>query len=306
MNSVSTSTSWYVLGAGAMGCLWASYWRRSGIDVTLITRHSDPQKPLTLTSAGASTSQQFDIKTVSIDELQRSAPTIRFLLVTTKSQQTLAALAAISSHIAEDCSLIILQNGMASVAVKEAFAQHRVYTAITSDGAYRTGPLAVTHAGRGTTYIDCPEQLLQRLPTAFLSIEHSDDINRRQWRKLAINCCINGLTAIYRCRNGELANLAGTQLQLLCAEVAAIVTALGEPTTAAALTQDVDLILATTAANYSSMHQDIEARRETEITMLNGFLCQRAQILAIPCPENRRICAAIEQLQQPSKPPAGH
>jgi 2-dehydropantoate 2-reductase len=293
---MGNSISWYVLGAGALGCLWASYWRRGGAAVTLITRQSREQRTLSLnTEAGIA---HFDVKSIAIEELQRSTTTIRFLLVTTKAQQTLAALEAISHHIAADCSLIILQNGMAAVAVKEAFPRHRVYTAITNDGAYRTGPMAVTHAGRGTTYIDCPEELLQRLPTASLSIERSDNIDSRQWRKLAINCCINGLTAIYRCRNGELSGLAGARLQRLCREVAAIVTALGQPTAAAALAQNVHSILTNTAANYSSMHQDIEAQRDTEIAMLNGFLCRRAGLLAIACPENKRICTEIERLQQ--------
>jgi len=292
----STSTSWYVLGAGSIGCLWAGYWRRGGTDTVLITRQRCQDQAISL-NTGATT-QRYDVETIAIDELQQSARTIRFLLVTTKAQQTLAALEAIRPHIAEDCHLVILQNGMAAAAVKAAFPGHRVYTAITGDGAYRTGPLAVTHAGRDITYIDCPEDLRLRLPTDFLSIEHCDNIESRAWKKLAINCCINGLTAIYHCRNGELPALASAQLQRLCVEVAAIVTALGTAMTAEALRQDVAATLATTAANYSSMYQDIEARRETEIAMFNGFLCQQALALAIPCPENSLICTAIECLQQ--------
>jgi len=297
----STSTNWYILGAGAIGCLWAGYWRRGGSDAVLITRQSSRDQAIALNTGTAT--QHYAIDTIGIDELQQSSLTIRFLLVTTKAQQTLPALAAIRSRIADDCCLVILQNGMASV--KEAFPEHRVYTAITGDGAYRTGPLAVTHAGRGITYIDCPEALLQRLPTTFLSIERCDNIESRQWRKLAINCCINGLTAIYHCRNGELPGLASSQLQRLCIEVAVIVTALGEAMTAVVLEQNVAATLATTAANYSSMYQDIEAQRETEVAMLNGVLCRHAAALAIPCPENRHICTEVARLEQEGIPKRG-
>ncbi len=48
------------------------------------------------------------------------------------------------------------------------------------------------------------QALARALPTRRLEIRPVDDIEHEMWRKLAVNCTINALTAVHGCPNGAL------------------------------------------------------------------------------------------------------
>jgi len=90
----------------------------------------------------------------------------------------------------------------------------------TTHGAYRTDNddnvqddgeddywFHVVHAGFGRTCIEnsCPESLTR----LFLNCQTASptEIHRQLWTKLAANCVINPISAIRRCKNGELLSL---------------------------------------------------------------------------------------------------
>ena len=122
----------------------------------------------------------------------------------------------------------------------------------------------------------------------------------RQWRKLAINCAVNGLTVIYQCRNGVLLEhgAARARMTLLCEEIKQLGTALGYGAWVADLRLHTESVLRATAANYNSMYQDIEHRRRTEIDYLNGYLLQQAQGLGIECPENEKLYEEVKRREE--------
>ena len=292
-----TDDTWYILGAGAIGCLWAAYWRQSGVKVILLTPKKRDHSTLTITAHEKNHSAS--IESLTLKQLSTSKITIQRLLVCTKSQHTLSALNNIKSNIDDNAPIIILQNGMATQTIKKHFKQV-IYTAITNDGAYRTDQLSVVHAGHGTTFIDANKALLSQLPTQFLDIVICSDIEKIQWQKLAINCAINGLTAIYNCRNGELLKHpeAMQRITHVCSEISALVQHLDIGFSLDDIQKHVEKTIHTTANNYSSMYKDIEQGNTTEIEMLNGFICHKAEKLDISCPENLRIYTEIRQREQ--------
>ena len=61
-----------------------------------------------------------------------------------------------------------------------------------------------------------------------------------------------------------------------------------------------------TAANISSMLQDVRARRRTEIMAINGALVEIAATIPLPVPENSRLVQeiiALEKKYDPSSSP---
>ena len=52
-----------------------------------------------------------------------------------------------------------------------------------------------------------------------------------------------------------------------------------------------------TGPNRSSMGQDVDQRRLTEINAINGFIVRMARDAGIPVPVNRTLTALIETLQ---------
>lgn len=125
-----------------------------------------------------------------------------------------------------------------------------------------------------------------------------------QLEKLAINCVINPLTALNDCLNGDLLynyNLSRVQ-RLLLIEISAVIRALPElqgiPGIMARFSPERLRTLAVsvmqkTAANTSSMLQDIRLNRETEIEYINGYIVRRGEELGIKCALNYMLVQMV-------------
>jgi 2-dehydropantoate 2-reductase len=117
------------------------------------------------------------------------------------------------------------------------------------------------------------------LPTAV-----TGDIDRFIWQKVAVNAAINGLTAVAGVPNGTL--MTRTSLfeasAALVDEAATVASAHGYDL--AAIQRILQDTIAATAANRSSMLQDVDAGRRTEVDAIYGSLIAagRARGLALP------------------------
>ncbi len=52
-----------------------------------------------------------------------------------------------------------------------------------------------------------------------------------------------------------------------------------------------------TAKNTSSMLQDVQASRQTEIDYINGYIVRRAAELGIDCDSNERVIEMVKKVQ---------
>ncbi len=293
-----TTSHWHVLGAGAMGCLFASHLQRAGATVTLVLRD---------TAAGDTRVQVESARGVShfpVATTTRHDPgSIERLLVTTKAYNVLDALAGLAHRLRPDAHILLMVNGMGlAEPVAAAHPGCSIFLATTTHGAYREGPLDVVHAGEGSTVIGSP---LATEPPGWLSdwlstpgeCRWEPRIEHALWQKLAVNCAINPLTAVHKCRNGALVSepLLIERTAAVCEEIAAICTAAGYPDVAAGLHERVTTVARATAANRSSMLQDVAAGRPTEIDYITGFLLKTAERLGIAAPLNRELMEAVKK-----------
>jgi len=301
-------SSWHLLGAGSLGCLFATCLRRAGVAIELIVRDDTALRSLRA-NGGIALTRGGECTTTAIAACTANTLHARIdrLLVCTKAQQTIAAIDSIQAHLADDALIVLLQNGMG---VRERLQQKlprcTILQALSTEGAFQSARFCVTHAGRGETWIgavnardrDSAKSAAQSLQCE-LPVLFADDIERRLWLKLAVNSVINPLTALHRCRNGELArldNFAQTVAQL-CEELARIARADGVELDATQLCAEVFRVMHATADNKSSMLQDVEAQRATEIDFINGFIVDRARAHALPCAYHAQLLAAVTALQ---------
>lgn len=301
------------MGAGAIGCLYAA---NCPADTPVQLILSD-ERIAELGHSGQSIEvQHIDGHISRIEPEQLDSATtetsIKRLILSTKAHQSLSALSAIAHRLSPQATVILLQNGMG---VAEEIAKHypdtRLVLATTTHGAWRRDRNYVVHAGQGETLFDahCGDQLKNTIQaelshTGFIW-QAVNDMPSRLWQKLAINCAINPLTAILRCRNGELADHNVSQQQLsICSEIAALAKASGiELPDAQSLHARVRSVMQSTANNRSSMLQDLLAGRDTEIDYLNGYVARLGNQLEIDCPANKNLWRQIKDLQaeQPSR-----
>ncbi|WP_405649175.1 putative 2-dehydropantoate 2-reductase [Pseudomonas sp. Ld6] len=292
------STPWHILGAGSLGTLWATRLARAGVPVRLILRNearlADYRAGQGLTLVEQDVEQTYPV----VGETPDSPEPIHRLLVACKAYDAQSAIAQLHPRLAPDAELILLQNGLGSQdAVAAQVPLARCIYASSTEGAFREGDWRVVFAGHGYTWLGdashpTPPLWLNDLQAAGIPHDWASDILTRLWRKLALNCAINPLTVLYQCRNGGLQAHA-CEVATLCAELAELLECCGQPAAAQDLHSEVQRVIQATAANYSSMHQDVANHRRTEISYLLGYACQAAARHQLVLPHLQQLQARL-------------
>ena len=313
------SLHWHVVGGGAIGCLWAVRLAAAGEGVTLVLR--DARSVERFQSQGGVIELQGTRLscrlTVPVEAADATGPPLRQVLLAVKAHQCVQALAAIAPRLDAGTRLVTLQNGLGSIEeMRPLLGAAALAAGTTTEGAWRRAPFSVVQAGEGETWLGpypavrvppAAPQLLASLQRAKAQVGWDEAVLERLWLKLAVNCVVNPLTAVLGCRNGALLEHAATRTLLarLSAEVADIVTTAGHPPPQplSALVADV---LARTAANRSSMLQDLSAGRASEVEYINGFLATTARRLGRAAPLNAALLELIRARESLGcGPPAG-
>lgn len=288
------SSTWHILGAGSLGSLWACRLARAGKAVRLILRDAERLKVyeaaggLTLIEKG-----QVQLHAIPAQTAQDSTP-IHRLLVACKAYDAEEAVKQLAPRLAHGAELILLQNGLGSQdAVANQVPHARCIFASSTEGAFRQADWQVNFAGHGFNWLGdqanplAPEWL-DDLSDAGIPHEWTPDILTRLWRKLALNCAINPLTVLHDCRNGGLEE-HHCEVATLCAELSVLLQCCGQPEAADGLSEEVQRVIKATAANYSSMYQDVRQGRRTEIHYLLGHACRVASRHSLELPHLERL-----------------
>jgi len=317
--TVINATHWHVLGAGAMGCLWAARLARAGHNVTLLLRDEVALRRLQgngsrILLMDGDDQQRIKVHGAVFDGngvdgsgsgsgADSNAGLISHLLVATKAHQTTDAIEAIRSRLTANATVVLLQNGMGiQQQITDALPARDVWIGVSTEGAFCPEYFTVVHAGHGSTRIGSLQNpspdhaaLLSSLRCA-LAVEFEADIETALWQKLLVNCAINPLTAIYRCRNGELLTVPERRqhLHAICNELGTLLHALQRDDLHQGLIERAEAVAQTTAKNRSSMLSDVDEKRRTEIEFITGYVCQQAEKHGIALPQN---CALLQKIR---------
>jgi 2-dehydropantoate 2-reductase len=291
---MSPQPSVLIAGSGAMACLFGA--RLSPYaDVTLLGTWPEGVAALQrhgvrLEAGGMET--RHAVRVISDPADGRGA---RFALVLVKSWQTRRTSAMLADCLAPDGVALTLQNGLGNLEVlRSALGPERAALGVTTMGATLVEPGAVRVGGAGPTYVARHPRLevhLEPLRQAGLEIEVEEDLAAVQWGKLAVNAGINPLTAILRVVNGALLedDDARTILGEAARETAAVATALGVRLPYLDAAGQAEEVARRTAANRSSMLQDMLRGAPTEIDAINGAVAEAGERLKVPTVVNRTL-----------------
>jgi 2-dehydropantoate 2-reductase len=291
-----TPVDWHILGAGALGCLFASALAQAGCPATLLLRPGcrETRTAVTVEREGVISRLELPVSTAAADGL------ISHLLVTTKAQDVHEAVLSVAHRLDASSQVLLLVNGLGFDArLRAEVAAPQYFYGTTTEGAYRLGPRHICHAGRGVTRIGqagrvaAPDWFSQWAQAVDPSV-WDPQIDESLWLKLAINCAINPLSALQRCRNGELASpQLAPRVRALCEEIMRVSAAAGFGGVTADLTGQVMAVIRATAGNRSSMLQDVLAGRPTEIEYITGHLLRVARQLGVAVPHNEAVYRSI-------------
>ncbi|WP_200552984.1 2-dehydropantoate 2-reductase [Kosakonia sp. LAM2021] len=283
-----------VLGCGALGQLWLTALCKKGHEVQGWLRVPQPFCSVNVVDEDGSIFNE-SLTANDPEFLARSD----LLLVTLKAWQVSDAVKGLAATLSPSTPVLLIHNGMGTVEELKALT-NPLLIGTTTHAARRDGNVIV-HVANGTTHIGPARQqdgefsyLADILQDVLPDVAWHNTIRPALWRKLAVNCVINPLTALHDCKNGDLRAFP-EEIHKVTHEVAAVIEREGHHISADDLLSYVNQIIENTAENISSMLQDVRAMRHTECDYITGYLLRRARAHGIAVPENARLYEMIKR-----------
>ena len=298
-----------VVGAGAMGSLFGAMLAEAGNEVWLYDVWREHVR--TINQNGLQIEREGKTRTVKIkaSDDPHQVGRAELVIVFVKSSQTNLAAETAKVIAGPDGTVLTLQNGMGNADVIAGFIEsQRILAGTTSHGATLLGPASIRHAGCGPTTIGAWSQTEAGLQRAGrfaeffnrtgIKTESVADVRTVIWNKLLINIGINAITALTHIKNGQILDLGITRelIREAIAEAMNLAQAMNIKIQDDVLDR-VFKVAEATALNRSSMGQDVDNRRQTEIAAINGFIVREAKRLGLKAPVNFALTALVQTLE---------
>ena len=289
---------WHIAGLGAIGSLCnATALKTSNCAIPIIRKNSN--------------SFCTSFVDISGQSLQLTAPktigdidSVKKIVVPLKSYDVLPFLQQIALKLSDAAQVILCHNGMGTIdkALDLLPTTTNLYFCTSSHGVFKQGRQA-HYAGVGESQWqlikagNSNELSNKDLEAVLPNAKKAENLTLLLWQKLIVNCAINPLTAIYKVKNGELAD---TRFQ-------AVITDIVQEAVNVAQTCNVNIeldfmlervyqVIQQTSANTSSMLQDVVGGRRTEISFITGYLIEQAQQHSLSVPVNTELFNKVTKL----------
>ena len=296
-----------VVGAGAMGSLFGALLAEAGSEVWLIDVWAEHIK--IINEKGLSVEREGKIRSVEVEATTdpKRIGVADLIIIFVKSTQTAEA-ARVAKEMAGSGSLVLtLQNGMGNAdVIAEVIDPDQVVAGTTSHGATMIGPGIIRHAGAGPTVIGMwsgkdltkARGIAQLFTHACIETKVVENVGEVIWDKLLVNVGINAITALTGIKNGQLLDLEVTKTlsQKAVEEALAVARAQGIALRDN-MVEHVLKVAEATGRNRSSMGQDVDKKRQTEIGTINGVIVSEGRKTGLETPVNETLTALIETLQ---------
>ena len=305
MNTMFSQAEIGILGAGAIGQLLGFQLQQAGAQLHFIHKYDYSCDEIVNFTDLDDQEHQYQVRALTAND--PVVKQLKVIIVCVKAYHVVEAIKGIAPHIAKDCHILLLHNGLGPHLEINQFLKptHGLSLGTTSQGATRNHKWSVTRTGKGLTQLGhCVGQplaayLKQMLLDAIPNSEWIPEILPSLWYKLAVNSVINPLTAINSCKNGTLAHGDyNNTIQDIISELMLIAECEKLPIERSLVNNRVREVINLTQNNYSSMHQDIAHKRQTEIDYINGYLVKLANKHRIPVPTNKKLLDSIRLLSQ--------
>lgn len=293
-----------VIGAGAMGSLFAGRLAASGEDVSLVEINpaqidAVKERGLRLSIAGVD-----EIHNLPIGPAPTYSGVYDLLIVFTKGMHTEAAVQAASHLIGPDTQALTVQNGIGNVEkIEPVIPRERIIKGMTNWPATTVEIGHVAVPGSGEIHLwpalgeSSPrfEAACQVLNKAGLNCIADRSVDAAIWEKLSFNAALNSVAAVTGMAVGEMGDSAEARKIIfsMLDESLAIASALGVGVDRDRTRQSVEYALANHRHHKPSMLQDRLAGRPMEIHTITGAVAAQAERLAVPAPVTATLTSLL-------------
>ena len=303
-----------VVGAGGIGSLFGALLQRGGHDVTLVGR---PKHVAAILEGGlrleGRSEGTFQIRATAELPAGFSAD---LCLLTVKTYDLDEAATVFGRTVASPLPVAALENGLGVESTVEralGAAGWRepgqwIVRGINSVPATFVGPGVVRHTGEGELLLadyqagGHADAVAEAFRSTGILVRVVPDRETEVWRKVLVNAAINPVTADHGIPNGMLLldPYRAQTLQLL-REALTVARAEGMTFTDTETEGELWRVVRATSDNRSSMLQDLEQGRRTEIDAISGAVLARGQAHGLSLPATARIVQRIHS-KEPRRP----
>ena len=234
---------------------------------------------------------------------------VDLVLVFVKCYHTEEAVRNALPLIGPETVVLSLQNGWGNgPRIAKIFGEEKLLIGVCYHSATVAGPGHVLHAGKGMTFVgELNGKMTKRLTEiaetfqkAGIEVTATQEVLKEIWSKLALNVCTLPTSALLRfyapqlVQHEPMLDLMKELLQEVIAVARAQKIALDFNERWGAIT---GLLRRCAPTAKSSMLQDVEKSRRTEIDVINGAIVEAGERLNIPVPYNRAMVAMVKSLE---------
>lgn len=302
MLSSSSAPRVAIIGAGAMGCLFAARLAEQGANVTLVDVDRDRlgaigRDGITLTDDKGS-------RTIAVGAALAAevAAPVDLVMLFTKGLHSAAAIRSVAHLAGTKPIALTLQNGIGNAELlAEGFGPDQVLMGTAHIPADLTGPSSVMTHGFGSLDVGGFTATAQAFAPDVAALLHNagfeatvaDDINAAVWEKVAFNAALNATGMICQVANAGVDNEPGRRLAAkVVEETANVAAACGIPIDRDRIIATIDAALREHAHHKASMLQDRDHGRMTEIETINGAIAREGARLGVPT----HVCDTLTDL----------
>jgi 2-dehydropantoate 2-reductase len=293
-------------GLGAVGCVYASMIHDTGsAELTVIADREriDRYTRDRVTINGRD--YAFDFILPGSDR-----PAADLVLIAVKQGQLDESIRAIEKFVGGGTIIMSLLNGITSEEIiGRVYGMEKILRAfVVGTDSVREGTRVVfSSTGKivfGTERGSASNQNVRAVKDLFdragIRFSVPDDITREQWWKFMLNVGINQVSAILKAPYGVFQASAEAQelLRLASLEVLAIAGRKGIGLAPADIAEHLEVIRTLNPDGKTSMLQDVEAGRKTEVELFAGAVIAMGRDLGIPTPVNDMLFGMIRAIEQ--------
>ena len=276
-----------IVGAGAIGSLFAAHLAKVA-EVSVLTRRDDHARALNEEGLRVTGRHDFTARLMATTAAGDLAD-FDLGIIATKATGLEAAAASLERRF-PDATIMTVQNGLGAEEVVRRHGDWPLVSAVTFMSGTKHSDTHVEYILDTPTWLgpyrqtpfEQVQQLAQLLVDSGLEAEALPDLRPAQWSKLIFNATVNGVAALTGLRHD--AHFAAENVE---SDLGHLVHALVDEGKRVAVAAGVELhddpwemnVLATKrgSAHYPSMLEDVEARRPTEVELINGALVREAE-----------------------------
>jgi 2-dehydropantoate 2-reductase len=296
-----------IIGAGAMGCLFAARLAGAGASVTLID--VDEGRLAALARDGVTLADDDGERTLPVAACRagEAKGPADLLILFTKGLHSGAAMQAVPHLVGPETIGLTLQNGLGNgEIIAQTIPAERVVVGITDFPADLEGPTRVASHGPGQSRLGgfvpaaaaAAARVAAVLSEAGLDAVADPAIEVAIWEKIGFNAALNALSAVTDRTVGGMSPPPGRRIAFaVAAEVAAVAAAKGIVIDRGRIEAKIDFVFGHHREHRSSMLQDRLAGRATEIESINGAVQREGERLGVPTPVTATLADLVRLLE---------